>query len=63
MMPRVGSVAYLVKPEWPKIALLYAMASLANDVRLAPGRLVAPDFAARARYRPCSMARIADCSA
>jgi hypothetical protein len=43
------SVTYFVKPEWPKIALIYAMARLANDMWLASGRMVTPDFAAHAR--------------
>ena len=38
-----------MKYEWPDIAILYAMARLANDVRLAPGRSVTPDFAVHAR--------------
>jgi hypothetical protein len=32
--PSLQSVTYLVKPEWPEIALFYAVASLANEVRL-----------------------------
>jgi hypothetical protein len=43
------SVTFLVKPEWPKIALIYAMARLANDMWPAPRRFVTPDFAARAK--------------
>jgi hypothetical protein len=35
-------VTYLVKYEWQEIALFYAIARLANGVRLAPGRLVTP---------------------
>jgi hypothetical protein len=42
-------VTYLAKYEWPDIAIFYAKAHLANDVRLAPGQLVRPDFAAHAR--------------
>jgi hypothetical protein len=42
-------VTYLVKYEWQNIAIFYAIARLADDVRLAPGRLVTPDFAAYAR--------------
>jgi hypothetical protein len=42
-------VTYLVKYEWLDIAIFYAMARLVNDVRLAPGQLVTPDFAAHAR--------------
>jgi hypothetical protein len=42
-------VTYLVKYDWAGIAISYAMARLANDVRLAPGWLVTPDFAAHAR--------------
>jgi hypothetical protein len=42
-------VTYLAKYEWPDIAIFYAMARLANDVRLAPGRSVTPDFAVHAR--------------
>jgi hypothetical protein len=48
-LPSIQSVTYLVKYAWPEIALFYAMARLANDVRLARGRLVTPDFAAHAR--------------
>lgn len=44
-----SSGAYLLKYERPDIALFYATAPLANDVRLAPGQLVTPDFAAHAR--------------
>lgn len=47
--PSIQSATYLVKYEWPDIAIFYAMARLANDVGLAPGRLVTPDFAAHAR--------------
>jgi hypothetical protein len=47
--PSIQSVTYLVKYERPDIALFYAKARLANDVRLAPGWSVTPDFAARAR--------------
>jgi hypothetical protein len=47
--PSIQSVTYLVKYERPNIALFYAMARLANDARLAPGRSVTPDFAAHAR--------------
>jgi hypothetical protein len=43
------SVTYLVKPEWPKIALIFAMARLANDMWLALWWLVTPDFAPDAR--------------
>ena len=42
-------MTYLVKYEWAGIALFYAMARLANDVRLAPGRSVTPGFAVHAR--------------
>jgi len=46
----IQSVTYLVKYERPDIAIFYANARLANDVRLAPGRLVTPYFAgARAK--------------
>ncbi len=47
--PSIQSVTYLVKYEWQEITLFYAIARLANGVRLAPGRLVTPDFAAHAR--------------
>jgi hypothetical protein len=47
--PSIQSVTYLVKYEWREIAPFFAMARLATDVRLAPGRLVTPDFAAHAR--------------
>ena len=46
--PSMQSVTYLVKPEWPKIALIYAMARLVNDMWPALGLLVTPDFAAGA---------------
>jgi len=52
--PSIQSVTYLVKYEWPDIAIFYAMARLANDVRLAPGRTVTPDFAVHAR-RPLTL--------
>jgi hypothetical protein len=45
----IQSVTYVVKYEWRESALFCAIARLANDVRLAPGRLVTPDFAAHAR--------------
>jgi hypothetical protein len=47
--PSIQSVTDLVKYEWAGIAIFYAMARLANDVRLAPGRSVTPDFAVHAR--------------
>ena len=34
--PSIQSVTYLLKYEWPDVAIFYAMARLANDVRLAP---------------------------
>jgi hypothetical protein len=49
--PSIQSVTYVVKYEWRESVLFYAMARLANDVRLGPGRLVTPDFAAHARRR------------
>ncbi len=42
--PSMQSVTYLVKHEWPEIALFYAVARLANDVTHAPARLVMPDL-------------------
>jgi hypothetical protein len=44
-----SNLTHLVKYEWPDIAIFYAKAHLANDVRLAPGQLVTPDFAAHDR--------------
>ena len=35
--PSIQSVTYLVKYEWPDIAIFYAMSRLADDMRLAPG--------------------------
>ena len=57
--PSFQSVTYLVKPEWPKIALIYAMTRLANDMWPAPGRVVTLDLRG-ARERVPGAAKSAD---